>query len=263
MPRCQFVRLDRVTMIDPYQLRRVVHLGRILGSVVAESVRKRREQGDLAGAWDDLMVMFRMARHLSGPVPIGETYMGLEYRDAARWAWRWSGRPTRRQTPERLRAALDAYRALPPMPPLIETIRAESILVENTLNLPADELSTVIAGHIARGATEFEKSASDVHLAAITSPWEVAAQVRAVGREPEGEAPALGRREALDPAAAAQAADGRAPSRPPAGPAYACPGWSRASRSPRSPPTRGRCARSSTATSAAWPPSSAGAGTGC
>ena len=73
MPRCQFVRLDRVTMLDPYNSRDLYRSTATSGTSSPDSVRKRREAGDLAGAWDDLMVMFRMARQLSGPVPIGET----------------------------------------------------------------------------------------------------------------------------------------------------------------------------------------------
>ena len=44
------------------------------------------------------------------------------------------------QTPERLHAALEAYRNLPKMPTPSEIVRAEANIVENTLNLPASEL---------------------------------------------------------------------------------------------------------------------------
>jgi len=179
LPRCQFVPLEHVTKPDVERLK--LHSNVYgLSLRVSNSARRRREAGDLAGAWDDLMVLFRMARHLTGPVPLQEAQLGLDSveRPALGDAMRWAADP--RQTPERLRAALDAYRDLPPMPSVVETIRAESILVENTLNLPGSDLAALVGETFQGGlVNEYEKTAAALHAAAVTAPWEVARARRA------------------------------------------------------------------------------------
>ena len=95
---------------------------------------ERQNHGDLAGAWDDIMALFRMAHHvgdgaqgytlaLRTPYAVERTALG----QAMEWA------VARGQTPERLHAALAAYRDLPKMPPAADMVRAGANLVENTL----------------------------------------------------------------------------------------------------------------------------------
>jgi hypothetical protein len=103
------------------------------------SARDRMARGDLDGAWDEVAVIFRVAWHWSGAVPLIQAHQGQA---AERWglslALLWAADP--RQTPESLARALDAYRKLPEMPPAAETIRAEALISRNTGALPRDEL---------------------------------------------------------------------------------------------------------------------------
>ena len=92
------------------------------------------------------MVLFRMARHFSegsgvepGPARLSNCRarrLGL----AIEWAL------ARGQTPERLHAALEAYRDLPKMPQPSEIVRAEANIVENTLDLPASTFREYLGG---------------------------------------------------------------------------------------------------------------------
>ncbi len=175
-PRCQFVRLDKVNDLSVNQ---TVYPG-LLSQFMLSLARQHREKGNLAGAWDDLMVLFRMARHQTGPVSAREATIVLRAIEgpALGEAMQWAA--DRRQTPEQLRAASDAYRALPPMPPIIETVRAQSILVENTLNLPSDVLiGALVQSDSHLTANEYEKTSAALHAAVTTSPWERARARRA------------------------------------------------------------------------------------
>ena len=167
------MRLANLTLFSPYDLPKMS----LYGELVLASARDRQERGDLAGSWDDLMVMFRMARHMNGPVPLGIANKGLLIeRDALGQAMRWAADP--KQTPERIRAALDAFRKLPAMPPAVDTIRAEAAIAEHTLQLPEDDLATGLY------ALQFEQRPEPTgagHIMAVltTTPWEIARARRA------------------------------------------------------------------------------------
>ena len=78
-----------------------------------------------------------------------------------------------RQTAARLRAALDAYRKLPPMPGAADPIRAEAQIVRNTEKLPRSELIEEILLMLSEPRHEvhpIEKLRADV----LTTPWELA-----------------------------------------------------------------------------------------
>jgi hypothetical protein len=174
MPRCEFMRLDNLTLFSPYDMPNMS----VLGKLVAGSARDRQERGDLAGSWDDLMVMFRMARHLNGPVPRGIANKGLLIeRDALGQAMRWAADP--KQTPDRIRAALDAFRKLPAMPPAVETIRAEAAIAEHTLQLPEDDLATGLFSLKFEQRPE-QAALGHVMAALTTTPWEIARARRAL-----------------------------------------------------------------------------------
>ena len=112
---------------------------RELADAVAAHARGRLQRGDLAAAWDDIVVLFRMARHVSqGATMIQElTALAIE-QEALDLAREWATAPG--QTPDRLRAAIAAYRGLPRDDPAAEVVRGEGILVERTIGLPADDL---------------------------------------------------------------------------------------------------------------------------
>lgn len=144
-----------------------------LEDLVAESVRDRQRKGDLAGAWDDLVVLFRMAAHLGGGQPAFEAERAFRMeRTAIGLALRWAA--DARQTPDRLKAALDAYQALPTLPGAAEVVAAAADDTERTLRMPADALADELSG--ARvAATPSETPVEVRFVAAIaTTPWEIA-----------------------------------------------------------------------------------------
>ena len=84
-----------------------------------------------------------------------------------------------RQTPERLRSALDAYRKLPPMPDAAEPIRAEAQIVRNTEKLPRAELVEKILDQRARGSKPSDMWMHKLWVDTVTTPWELARTGRA------------------------------------------------------------------------------------
>ncbi len=171
---CRFPRPIKPTLVDhPEQ----VPVGR-LGQLVSLDVKEREQRGDLAGAWDGIVVLFRMARHFSEPAGLAQYLSGLSLEQMAlgltmEWA------VEREQSPERLLAALTAYREMPKIPPPAEAVRAEANLAENTLDLPSDTfrdfLYETLHGKRRPGAMEYAL------IDAMTSPWE-RARTRRVNR---------------------------------------------------------------------------------
>jgi len=105
-----------------------------ISPLLALSILDHQARGDLDGAWNNLVIMFRIARQWAGAVPLHSVFAGLGcVRVALMRAMVWAA--DTRQTPERLRAALDAYRKLPPMPNAGEPIRAEAQIIRNTEKL--------------------------------------------------------------------------------------------------------------------------------
>jgi hypothetical protein len=140
--------------------------------LLAMSARYRMARGDLDGAWDEIAVVFKVARHWSGAVPLIEAHQGQA---AERWglslALLWA--VDARQTPESLARALDSFRKLPEMPSAAETVRAEALIIRNTGALPRDEL----VEQLLRWRIEPRKvaEASDkLWVDAVTTPWELA-----------------------------------------------------------------------------------------
>ncbi len=139
MPACQFTRLDQLTLVSPSYDAGDRALISPIAPLLALSVLDHQARGDLDGAWNDLAVMFRVARQWSGAEPVEQVFAGLECeRTALSRAMVWA--TDERQTPERLRIALDAYHDLSRMPNAAEPIRAEAQIVRNTERLPRSEL---------------------------------------------------------------------------------------------------------------------------
>jgi hypothetical protein len=167
MSFCRFTGAGRSTLFDG-----VSHAEYLpLTDLVVRSARARREKGDLAGAWDDLMVLFRMARHFSGDARAIWFSHALQIeRQALDLATEWA--VDTRQTPERLKAALDAFNARPALPSAAEMVAAEAEIADRTLQLPREKLIEFFAG---RGHEPQGYSAATARLWAglITTPWEV------------------------------------------------------------------------------------------
>jgi len=174
MPRCEFSRLDGLTLFGTPALPDVDRVANLL----LASARERQERGDLAGAWDDLESALRMGRQLNGPVPVTQAFHGLRIeRDALGLAMRWAA--DAKQTPERVAAALAAFRALPPMPSPLDPLRAEAYLAARTLDLPRDELvARITESRWAPGRAE--RGWENLWVVTATTPWELARARRAL-----------------------------------------------------------------------------------
>jgi ABC-2 family transporter protein len=132
-PDCRFLQPERLTVLDRPDLPPLGQLAHLFTLDASE----RQNRGDLAGAWDDIVALFRMAHHLGDGAVFAVNSISVE-RMALGQALEWA--VARGQTPERLHSALAAYRALPKIPPATDMMRAEANLVENALDLPTSRL---------------------------------------------------------------------------------------------------------------------------
>ncbi len=169
-PDCQFTQLDRATVAVPFY-----DFGNIqyVGDLVVLSAREALSRNDLAAAWSDILTLFHIARHCSGPVPPVLEYSGLMIERAAlRLAMQWAANPG--QTTKSLSDALAAYQALP-RPSIGEALAVEFLLVRNTLAKPRDEIVTEVDALYWGGRKDPDRN-NPVHtlsINAMTTPWEV------------------------------------------------------------------------------------------
>jgi hypothetical protein len=169
-PDCRFERPSKQTLITSAITPPLVQLERL----VSLQAHAELKEGDLAASWDDIVVLFRMARHFAlgcGIEPARAALNSVE-REALYLAIDWA--LARRQTPERLHAALEEYRSLPKMPDPGEIVRGEANLVENTLDLPASTfrdwlMQSLLEREQPQGVGQLYAFASTNLIAA---PWE-------------------------------------------------------------------------------------------
>jgi len=179
MPACQFTPLDKLTMFSAsYNANSDMALIRTIPALLGVSVLDHQARGDLDGAWNDLVVMFRIARQWSGAVPVSHVFSGLACEGGAlSRAMVWAA--DAKQTPERLRSALDAYRKLPPMPNPADPIRAEAQVLRNTEKLPRAELVEKILDLRTQGRDRYGLGTDELWVDTETTPWELARTSRA------------------------------------------------------------------------------------
>jgi hypothetical protein len=162
-PKCWFGVFDQRTgsgLLDGQLMDRLAEL-------VIVDTREQQQHGNLHAAWDDIMLLFGIARHvIEGTSGTRSVAAWSIERDALGLAMEWAVAP--RQTPERLHAALAAYRALPKMGQFGDVAQAEMYLTEKTLGLPIDDLRSQLLA--TRGDDAREAAWVDV----ITLPWEIA-----------------------------------------------------------------------------------------
>ncbi len=151
---------------------------RELADAVDRRAHHRLERGDLATAWDDIMILLRMARHLGDGAVMDLMRQALVIeKQALDLAMEWAGNPG--QAPDRLRAAILAYLALPRMTPVEESVRGEGLLVERTIQLPADDLRDWLLEERGRSMPGSSVSPWDsLRIDLIAAPWERARAVR-------------------------------------------------------------------------------------
>ncbi len=179
MPACQFTPLDNLTVFSSsYKYGGDLVLMNPITPLLALSVLDHQARGDLDDAWNDLVVMFRIARQWSGAVPVSKVFAGLGCERVALQRAMVLAADTR-QTPERLRSALDAFRKFPPMPNAAEPIRAEAQIMRNTEKLPRAELVGKIFDLKTQGRDRPDMWMDKLWVDLVTTPWELARTRRA------------------------------------------------------------------------------------
>jgi hypothetical protein len=168
-PECRFFPPGGMTLRDELDL--LPPLWRLSDALAAHALRALR-RGDLDAAWDDILIMFRMARHESRGAMMRPALQAIQIDEKGLAVARdWADAPG--QTPDRLRAAIAACLALPRPTPPEEVIRAEGITIERTIDLQVDEIRDWLADVFAEGRpgrviSTWERLKVDL----ITTPWE-------------------------------------------------------------------------------------------
>ena len=163
-PYCRFLQPEKLTVLDRPDVPPMSQIA----SLLALDATDRRNHGDLAGAWEDVTALFHMAHQVGEGAGFIADLVWVE-QNALGQALEWA--VARGQTPERLRAALAAYRNLPKIPPAADMIRAEANLVENTLQLPTSRLRDW-AFESTNGNARPQQVFDAVMFDLATMPWE-------------------------------------------------------------------------------------------
>ena len=117
---------------------------RELFPLLARDARDRMTQGDLAGAWDDILAELRMAGHLTAarPTQVRMQTAAAIHHQAVALAIDWAGH--QRQSAAAIARALADVRGLPAPPTIAACLPGEADQVERTLDLPPGELDDLL-----------------------------------------------------------------------------------------------------------------------
>ena len=136
-----------------------------------DHARDLRSSGNLAGAWNDVVVLLRMARHLSEGATMTQGLQALAIeKEALEFAIGWATAPG--QTPERLHAAIAAYRDLPRVTPTADIVRGEANLFERTMDLPSDEIKAWLLSNLREEMRRDGPVWAALWADMIITPWE-------------------------------------------------------------------------------------------
>ncbi|WP_165220069.1 ABC transporter permease subunit [Aquisphaera insulae] len=171
MPACQFVDISHRTPLSAMSgFPNMWNLRMLL----ADSARKRRADGDLKGAWEDIIAVFRMARQQSGVVPLFIAQSGQDAEQTALWlAMNWAA--DARQTPELLKAALDQFKEFQAIPDPADPYRAEAVMARNMDQLSSADFAVKVEDYLL--SPEASRKEKVTPLKALyhdflTTPWE-------------------------------------------------------------------------------------------
>jgi hypothetical protein len=165
-PECWFTDPERITISSALD----VPLMDALAGWVTVAARDRLQHRDLAGAWNDIVVLIRMAHHLGEGAVIRPAVKALAIEEhALDLAMEWASAPG--QTPERLRAALATYRDLPRVTLPSEVVRAEAQLVDRSLEHFDDALIKML-NESSDVSTVGHAVQSKIWSTVVALPWE-------------------------------------------------------------------------------------------
>ena len=86
-PYCRFLEPQKLTVLDQSDLPPLAQLAHLLALDASE----RQNHGNFSGAWDDIMALFRMARHSGEATGLGLTFPPSSGKNGPHSVWRWSG----------------------------------------------------------------------------------------------------------------------------------------------------------------------------
>ncbi len=176
-PDCLFIDPRKKTITSERDLPRLSDFALIVNREVDEQMRK----GDLAGAWASIMVGFRLARHEAQAMSTMWMMQALQIdQTALSKALEWS--LDRHQTLELLRTAQKALRELPEMPAMADLKSANATILEQTLNLPSDDLKQALNQVFAEGHGGKPRFSDAAMIEISTTPWELTRIRRIVHR---------------------------------------------------------------------------------
>jgi len=168
-PLCRYTDITKATFFSTYG---DVRPHATFDKLLIASARVRLGEGDLKGAWTEIDTLFRMGRQLAGAAPMIESYYAQYYEEAAlSLAMKWAA--DERQTVATLRDARGAFHQLPLMLDAAEVIRAEALILQNTLDLPRGELRDGVAQFLAEPRQTSEPYQA-ITAELLTTPWELA-----------------------------------------------------------------------------------------
>ena len=146
----------------------VQDVGTTLARLLALDTRERISRGDLPGAWEDILAQFRMAHQLAAITPtlMQMLVAGEIHHRAVGLAIDWAGDP--RQSTETIRKARDDLKRLPPLPSMAGGLRVESLILDRTFDLSAEELDRFLGP----GSPTHAPAGSLIFTALIAPPWE-------------------------------------------------------------------------------------------
>jgi hypothetical protein len=143
-----------------------------LALMVKQQLYERMRQNNLAGAWEDVEVLFRMAHHLSllATQSTAEQALTIES-DAINLARQWALDPESKQTPKQLRAAMTAYQNLPKVISSAEVLKGYGRYTELSID-EVDEYSIIQLNGSSRSSDKPPPLTSVLYAWLISPSWE-------------------------------------------------------------------------------------------
>jgi hypothetical protein len=167
-PECRFLDPSKLSIGSSLDLPPMNELAQTVNADFHERMRKN----DLAGAWEDVEVLLRMAHHLSLLATDRTATESLQIEsDALILARQWALDPGTKQTPEQLHAAITAYQNLPKVIPSAEVLKGEGRYTERSID-EIDEYKIIQLSGSSQSPDKRPSLTSVLYAWLISPPWE-------------------------------------------------------------------------------------------